>query len=254
MAQRGIIYLITNKKNDCKYVGETTLPMNKIWKHHIDQSKRMSSLPLHKAFRQFDVSSFNIKELDECNDYELEEKQKYWILHYNSHIHGYNTLEIETIEEEEDEESIEDDVIHVPELKEHYNTWYTIKDEDRGDGKKSGLKIQGKNIETGEIKTWDTVREAAEEITGNPRKNSNLLVCARNNYKCYGYKWTILEDKSKKKSIFGIHKKTERLGPRFESIATCIKELGAGGHGTGLTKSLKHPGRYSWRGFYWYYG
>ena len=142
----------------------------------------------------------------------------------------------------------------MPELKEHYNTWYTIKDEDRGDGKKSGLKIQGKHIETGEIKTWNTVREAAEEITGNPRKNSNLLVCARNYYRCYGYKWTILEDKSKKKSVFAIHKKTERLGPRFESISACVRELGAGGHGTGLNKSLKHPGRYSWRGFYWYYG
>ena len=62
---RGIIYLILNKQTGEKYVGNTTLAMNKEWIYHIDRSKRMSADPLHKAFRQHGVHNFMIKELDE---------------------------------------------------------------------------------------------------------------------------------------------------------------------------------------------
>ena len=61
------------------------------------------------------------------------------------------------------------------------------------------------------------------------------------------------EDKKKKKAVFGVNKKTEQIEIRFESIADASRSLGGPTKGTGLIKSLKHPGRYSWKGFYWYY-
>ena len=90
---RGIIYLIINKQNGHKYVGNTTLAMNKEWVHHIDRSKRMSSEPLHKAFRQHGVHNFMIKELDEYDDTCLESKLNEWIEKYKPE---YNPMIIPT--------------------------------------------------------------------------------------------------------------------------------------------------------------
>lgn len=234
---RGIIYLIINKENGFKYVGKTTLMMNKEWQLHIEASKKMSKEPIHKAFRKFGIHKFTIRELDECRENELDERKQFWI---NKYQPEYNPME---------------KIKPPPKPRPIITTpWgVTIKEEHRGDGKHSGLKIQGKNIETGEIKEWNTVREAAAEITGDPKKNSNLLVCARKGYKCYGYKWKLLEEKSKKKAIYGIDKRTEERGPEYESIDAACRGLGNGCAGTALKKSLDHPGRYSWKGYYWYY-
>ena len=249
---RGIIYLITNKENGLKYVGSTLLPMNKEWQQHIQSANKMSSEPLHRAFRQYGIHRFGIQELDECDERELDDKREQWIRHYDSY-NGEN-YNYRVFEEEEDEEEEEDLVPIVPYKDKQVRHLHTFNNQDRRNIKRTGHKVQGKHLETGEIKIWESAALAAEEVTGNARKNSNIMTCARNCYKCYGYKWSVIEENSKKKPIFGIHKKTERLGPRYESITEAMKALRGDSAGLGLIKSLKHPGRYSYRGFYWYYG
>lgn len=248
---RGIIYLITNKENGLKYVGSTLQPMNKEWQSHIQLANKMSSEPLHRAFRQYGIHRFGIQELDECDERELDDKREQWIRHYNSY-NGEN-YNYRVFEEEEDDEE-EDLVPIVPYKDKQIRHLHTFTNQDRKNIKRTGHKVQGKHLETGEIKIWESAALAAEEVTGNARKNSNIMTCARNCYKCYGYKWSVIEENSKKKSVFGIHKKTERLGPRYESISDAMKALRGNSAGLGLIKSLKHPGRYSYRGFYWYYG
>jgi len=247
---RGIIYLITNKENGLKYVGSTLLPMNKEWQSHIQLANKMSSEPLHRAFRQYGLHRFGIQELDECDERELDNKREHWILHYNSY-HGENYNYRVFIEEDDDDEDI---LPIIPEQARKATTCHVFTEEDRQKIKHFGHKVQGKHIETGEIKVWNSAAEAAAEVAGTPRKNSNILSCARNCYRCYGYKWSIVEEHHKKKPVFGIHKKTERLGPRYESITEAMNALRGTSAGSALTKSLKHPGRYSYRGFYWYYG
>lgn len=249
---RGIIYLITNKENGLKYVGSTLLPMNKEWQQHIQSANRMSSEPLHRAFRQYGIHRFGIQELDECDERELDDKREQWIRQYDSY-NGEN-YNYRVFEEEEDEEEEEDLVPIVPYKDKQVRHLHTFNNQDRRNIKRTGHKVQGKHLETGEIKIWESAALAAEEVTGNARKNSNIMTCARNCYKCYGYKWSVIEENSKKKPIFGIHKKTERLGPRYESVTEAMKELRGNSAGVGLTRSLKNPGRYSYRGFYWYYG
>lgn len=246
---RGIIYLITNKENGLKYVGSTLLPMNKEWQAHIQLANKMSPEPLHRAFRQYGIHRFGIQELDECDERELDNRREHWIRHYKSYDgENYN---FRTFEEEEEEEDllpiISDKIREVKHL-------HTFTEEDRKRIQYSGHKVQGKHLETGEIKVWESAAQAAAEVAGTPRKNSNILSCARNCYRCYGYKWSLIEENHKKKPVFSIHKKTERFGPRYESITDAMRELRGNGTGTGLIKSLKHPGRYSYRGFYWYYG
>ena len=253
---RGIIYLILNKQTGEKYIGNTTLAMNKEWVHHIDRSKRMSSEPLHKAFRQYGTHNFMIKELDECDESEFNEKTNHWIDQYKPEYNPDVEKVEKPMQEKRSSTPIPDVVKKVktppPQRVKspHLIQW---NENTRGDGKHFGLKIRGKNLETGLCKDYESARVAAEQVTGNPRNNSNILLAARTGRTAYGYKWQLLEKKEKKKAVFGVDKKTEMIGPRCESINAAVR-LFEGTDKNGILKSLKNPGRYSWKGYYWFFG
>jgi group I intron endonuclease len=242
---RGIIYTIINKQNGYKYIGNTTLAMNKEWVYHMDKSKRMSPEPLHKAFRQHGTHNFMIKELDECDESEFESKTNYWIEKYNPE---YNVIiKKEVIE-------VVKEVIKEPKPKQSkIKPWGSLTDKNRGNGKHSGVKIRGKNLSTGICTDYENARMAALSLTGDPNKNGNILLAAKKGGTAYGHKWQLLEEKSKKKPVFGVNKKTEQIELRYESIADAVRSISPGTKSTGLIKSLKNPGRYSWKGCWWFY-
>ena len=215
--------------------------LNKEWKNHIECAKRMSREPLHIAMRKHGNHLFNIKEIDACNESELIEKTNYWIERYKPEYNGEFVVE----------EPPKTFVIKQKEDKKPKNL-PTFTDENRGTGKHSGISIQSMNIETGEIKEWENARVAAAEIAGNPNRNANILKSAKKGYISYGHRWKLLEHKTKKKPVKGIHKITwEEI--RFESKADAIRHLGNGTHGSRLTVALKSNGRYTWRGYMWFY-
>lgn len=247
MAQ-GIVYLIINKENGHKYVGQTTQPLNKRWQQHIQEANRMSPKPLHRAFRKYGVGKFTMKVIDECDESLLNEKEQYWIEQYNTSEEGYNDSKPILIQETK---NIISNTITIPQ-KSKIEPWGCLTEENRGNGKHSGLKIMGINIETGEEKIWENAREAALEVAGDRNKNSNILLSARKGYKCYGYKWKILENKPKKKAVRGVHKRTwEEVF--YESISDAVRDMGNGTRNTGLIKSLRNPHKYTWKGYYWFY-
>lgn len=219
--------------------------MNKEWVNHIEKSKRMSSEPLHKAFRQYGTHNFMIKELDECNESEVIEKTNYWISKYHPEYNPPIEKLIETVKKEEYKPPITD--------TRSYSHLIPLNDQTRGNGKHCGLRIKGKNLETGIVTEYENARIAATQVTGDPNKNANILRAARSNGVSYGHKWQIVDDKDKKKSVFGVNKKTEQIEIRYESIAEAVRQLRGSGQGAGLIKSLRNPGRYSWRGYYWFY-
>ena len=247
---RGIIYLILNKQNGHKFIGNTTLAMNKEWVNHIERSKRMSSEPLHKAFRDLGVHNFMIKELDECDESEFENKTNYWIDKYQPE-YNTNVEKAEEIIQEKRKPSPPPKQIKKKQSPSHLIQW---NEHTRGDGKHSGLKIRGKNLETGKCTDYESARVAAEQVTGDANKNSNILLAARTGRTAYGHKWQILEDKSKKKAVFGVNKKTELIEVRYESVAEAARQLDNSAITTGIVKSLRNPGRYSWKGYWWFYG
>jgi len=247
---RGIIYLILNKQNGHKYVGNTTLGMNKEWVYHIERSKRMSSEPLHKAFRQFGTHNFMIKEIDECDETEFESKTTYWRSQYTPEYNEIKQIKEEKIVEIPEELS----AIETKVIKERvYSHLIPLNENTRGNGKHSGIKIRGKNLETGIYTDYSSARDAAVQITGNPINNANILLAARKGRTAYGYKWQLLEDKQKKKAVFGVNKRTEQIEVRYESIAEAVRALGGPAKGTGIIKSLRNPGRFSWKGYLWFY-
>jgi group I intron endonuclease len=270
MAQ-GIIYLIVNKQNGHKYVGQTTQGMNKRWQQHIQEAMRMSDKPLHRAMRKYGNHNFMIKEIDECDERLLNEREEYWIKHYNTFesAEGYNATSggDKPILSEETKQKITEKAkqkILTPEHTENISIaltakakiepWGILTEENRGNGKHCGIPIRSKNLKTGICTDYENARIAALSLTGDPNKNGNILLAARNGNTAYGHKWQILEEKQKKKAVFGVSKKTEMIGPRYESIADAVRALGGSGKGTGLIKSLRNPGKYSWKGFYWFFG
>ena len=241
---RGIIYLILNKQTEHKFIGSTLLAMNKEWVHHIERSKRMSSEPLHKAFREYGVHNFMIKELDECEERDIETKLNEWIGKYNPE---YNP--IPEIEEEIKVEEVKEKKPRTYHSSPHLIPW---NEKTRGNGKHFGLKIRGKNLTTGICTNYESARVAAEQVTGNPNNNSNILLAARTGRTAYGYKWQLLEHKEKKKAVFGVNKKTEQIEVRYESMAAALRAYECTDK-HGILKSLKNPGRYSWKGYWWFY-
>jgi group I intron endonuclease len=243
---RGIIYLILNKQTGEKYVGNTTLAMNKEWVHHIDRSKRMSSEPLHKAFRDYGVHNFMMKELDECDSNLIEERTTYWIEQYKPEYNPSIVIEKKEIPVPEVIKPKERTYKSSP----HLIPWNS---ETRGDGKKNGFKIRGKNLETGLCTDYESARVAAIEVTGNPNNRANILSAARKYRIAYGHRWQLLEERQQKKAVFGVNKKTELIEVRYESINAAVRAF-EGTDKTGILKSLKNPGRYSWKNYWWFFG
>lgn len=215
--------------------------MNKEWQYHIDRSKRMSAHPLHKAFRKYGIHNFMIKEIDESNESLLEEKREYWIKQYKPE---YNDDSFEVKEKE--------DQIEIVVEKEKEKIPYVIKPEHRGDGKHASIRIQGMNIETGEIKQWDNSRDAAEEVTGNRNYNANIMKSAKKGTLCYGYCWTLLEQKTLKKPIKAVNR-ISWMEYRFESINDALRKVNNGKGKSALNKALRSNGRYTWKGHMWFY-
>jgi hypothetical protein len=267
MAQ-GIIYLIVNKQNGHKYVGQTTQGMNKRWQQHIQEALRMSSSPLHRAMRKYGNHNFMIKEIDECDETLLNEKEEYWIKHYNTFesAEGYNatTGGGKVIFNEETKKNIGVAVSNAmlekrtdewnnkiqQTLSKRTEPWGFQLKENRGNGKHTAKKVMGINVETGEQKIWESMTAAALEVTGK-KASGNIHEAIKNGWKAHGYRWKKLDNTSNKTPIKGVHKKTwEEI--EFESISAACRYLGSNNL-SGIQKSLKHPHKYTYKKYYWFY-
>lgn len=88
----GEIYLITNKLNGKKYVGQTNYTTGVRWCGHFkgraDPYKHNSKLYL--AMNKHGIENFTVECLEECENEKLDEREIYYIRHYNSFENGYN--------------------------------------------------------------------------------------------------------------------------------------------------------------------
>jgi group I intron endonuclease len=89
MARMGYIYLITNKINNEKYVGQTSRDIDTRFAEHCSETKGHSRL--HSAIQQYGWQNFSIKEIESVPVEQLDEREQYWISYYNTCEEGYNT-------------------------------------------------------------------------------------------------------------------------------------------------------------------
>lgn len=91
----GYIYKIINSVNDKIYVGMTKRTIEVRWREHMkaydDENSRMYNFKIYQAMRELGINNFTPIMIEECNDENLEEREKYWIEYYDSVSNGYNT-------------------------------------------------------------------------------------------------------------------------------------------------------------------
>ncbi len=93
-----IVYKITNKNNQKKYIGYDTSEDFSRWNRHQIAGSRTSPLEtekysyLYKSMRKYGIDNFIFEVIDIGeNINELKEKEIFWISHYNTYLgEGYN--------------------------------------------------------------------------------------------------------------------------------------------------------------------
>ena len=90
----GFVYKITNSINGKMYIGQTSRDIFVRWKEHIrDSSDKPSSIYfslLHLAIRKYGADAFTVECVEECDDSVLDEREQYWIQHFQTRGDGYN--------------------------------------------------------------------------------------------------------------------------------------------------------------------
>lgn len=82
-----IIYKITNKTTNKKYIGWTNKPsVNDRWKVHIQCANRGDETHFYNAIRLYGPEDFIVEDLEygEDDEFMLKEREPYWISLYNS--------------------------------------------------------------------------------------------------------------------------------------------------------------------------
>jgi group I intron endonuclease len=265
--RQGTIYLIENKVNGNKYVGQTVMPLNKRWLAHIQESKTFSERPLYRAINKYGLDNFNIKVIEETDEDKLSEREIYWIEYFNSYNRGYNATtggESNKNIREDIKDKISESMSNVSrsnEWKDNISVGLKNKLE-RGErwgmflqknvgGTHAKRKVQGTNITTGEVVEFDSTVEAKRKL-GLNGGSGNISRAIKEGFTAYGYKWKRLDDRPIIRPVVGYDKKTGELVYEFESANKASLTI-RGKRGTGLHKSLKNPGKNSWMGCYWYY-
>lgn len=87
-----IVYLITNKENGRQYVGQTIKPLDKRWKQHVRDAKRLTLLRFARAVLSYGPEEFELKVLHTClSKEELDFIEIFYIRLLNTeHPNGYN--------------------------------------------------------------------------------------------------------------------------------------------------------------------
>lgn len=91
----GYIYKITNNINGKSYIGRTNRddPIKR-WREHISEAKNFRdqscNRSIYKAMRKYGIDNFKFSIIEEYNDVDGYEREKYYIDLYQTCIGGYN--------------------------------------------------------------------------------------------------------------------------------------------------------------------
>lgn len=87
------IYSIKNKKNGKIYIGQSVNITPRWWDHKkLLRKEKHPNDHLQSAWNMYGEESFEFIIIEECDESQLDEKEKFWILHFNSNDkkYGYN--------------------------------------------------------------------------------------------------------------------------------------------------------------------
>ena len=83
------IYKITNNINNKCYIGQSVHIERRFYEHQ-HENYWFLDRKIYQAFKKYGLENFSFEVIEECNENELDEKEKYWIEYYDSYANGYN--------------------------------------------------------------------------------------------------------------------------------------------------------------------
>lgn len=83
------IYAFKNNFNNKYYIGKSINIHKRYLQHKSDFKKKDTKF--YRAIRKYGFENFSFLILEECKKGNLNEREKYWIKHYNSYYDGYNS-------------------------------------------------------------------------------------------------------------------------------------------------------------------
>lgn len=90
------IYKITNQINNKIYIGQS-INIESRWQKHKyrynNQNYTGYDYYIYRAMRKYGIDNFNFEVIEECKISELDERERFWIKHYDSYKNGYNETE-----------------------------------------------------------------------------------------------------------------------------------------------------------------
>jgi len=83
------IYIFKNLLNNKVYVGQTNNPTKRKYEHMKNVQDGHKGI-LYYSIRKHGEENFLFEVIEECNDHESNEREMFWIKHYDSFENGYN--------------------------------------------------------------------------------------------------------------------------------------------------------------------
>ena len=216
------IYKVTNTYNNKSYIGKSK-HIELRWKQHKTEPFNPNSdaynTLFYRAIRKYGIDSFIFEIIEECDETQLNEREKYWIKYYNTFIFndnscGYNMTiggeythnqllyDIKWIKQLWDEGKTQAEIINITGYRTQTITRYLdylnipvdIRRR-RGSLYKAKI-IQQFSLDNNLIKEYSSVGEAVREL----RKIYPKAATSNVSYACngklktaYGYKWKYKE-------------------------------------------------------------
>ena len=209
------IYKITNQINNKIYIGKTNLTVQERFKEHCRDSKRTNEekRPLYNAMNKYGIENFSIEQIEECSPDIINEREKYWILYYDSYNKGYNATcggdgtqlydyDIFSQEYLSGKTMTEISLLYNCDIhtvkKALLNKKIEVLSSSQQNKKLFSNPIKCIDIKTNEEKFFISQGEAAKWVIENNLSTSSLndvigkigLVCKNKRKTAYGYKWT----------------------------------------------------------------
>lgn len=171
-----VIYKIINTTNGKIYIGQTSISLRKRLIKHLSDAKITTKTPKHflqKAIIKYGYENFIIEIVETCkNKQELNEREIYWINHYNSTNPnlGYNCTYGGQGNKNVCEISKESRLKISQNAKEHWsNPEYKLKQQisRKRSYLRKQIQIVQLDLSFNYIKTWDSKKEVSKEFNSN---------------------------------------------------------------------------------------